>query len=87
VFQYGAGDKRSFIGIRPRVIGPAQPVLEHTVREGERHDRLASHYYNDPRLWWRILDANPDVLYAGDLETREPSEPLLIPRAVEPGTR
>lgn len=86
-FQYNAGDRRSFSGIRPRALSPAQPVLEHTVRDGERHDLLAAHYYEDSRLWWRILDANPDVLYAGDLATRDAADPVLIPRATEPGTR
>lgn len=87
LFQYSAGDRRAFNGIRPRPIGPATPVLEHTVSEGERHDLLAMHYYNEQKLWWRILDANPDVLYAGDLADRDASDPLLIPPAVEPGTR
>ena len=74
-----------FRGLRPRAIGPAKPVIEHALREGERHDALAVLYYNEPRLWWRILDANPDVLYAGDLTERAAGETLLIPRAAEPG--
>jgi hypothetical protein len=74
-----------FRGLRPRAIGPAKPVIEHALREGERHDALAVLYYNEPRLWWRILDANPDVLYAGDLIERAAGETLLIPRAAEPG--
>lgn len=85
LFQHSANDPHPFQGIRPRAIAPARPVLEHTLREGERHDWLAVHFYNEQRLWWRILDANPDVLYAGDLEQRVASDPLLIPRAVEPG--
>jgi hypothetical protein len=76
-----------FRGIRPRAIGAARAVLEHYLRVGERHDLLASHYYNEQRLWWRILDANPDVLNAGDLEARDPADPLLVPRAREPGAR
>ena len=86
-FQFSATDPQPFRGLRPRAIGPARPVLEHTLRDGERHDWLASHYYNEQRLWWRILDANPDVLYAGDLARRDASDPLLVPRAAEPGTR
>jgi len=43
---------------------------------------LARHYYNDDRLWWRILDANPDILHAGDLCVAERlGETILIPRA------
>lgn len=87
LFQAAATDPRPFRGIRARVIGPARGVLEHSLRTGERPDWLAAHYYNEQRLWWRILDANPDVLYAGDLADRDPADPLLIPRPVEPGTR
>jgi len=76
-----------FRGIRPRPIGAARPVLEHYLRTGERPDLFAAHYYNDPQLWWRILDANPDVLCAGDLAERDPADPLLIPSAREPGSR
>src|SRR5262245_37580371 len=79
-----------FRGIRARAIGPAQPVLEHYPRIGERHDLLAAHYYNEPRLWWRILDANPGVLSAGEVGERgatDPSDPLLVPAAREPGAR
>ncbi|MEK6210032.1 MAG: hypothetical protein AABM64_06620 [Pseudomonadota bacterium] len=86
-FRTEPTDPRPFRGIRPRAIGPARGVLEHSLREGERHDWLAAHYYNEQRLWWRILDANPDVLYAGDLARRDAADPLLIPRPVEPGTR
>jgi hypothetical protein len=53
--------------LRPRDIGPAPGVIEHTVTTGERMDLLADHYYNDPRQWWLILDANPDVVCASDV--------------------
>ncbi|MFL6201379.1 MAG: LysM peptidoglycan-binding domain-containing protein [Thermoanaerobaculia bacterium] len=86
-----------FPGVRPREIAPAPAVLEHTVQAGDRLDRLARHYYNDDRLWWRIVDANPEVFYGGDL-LREKADalpvangtltlermvgrPILIPRA------
>lgn len=57
-----------FKGVRPRVIGAATPVLEHVLQPGERLDALGQHYFNDPYLWHRILDANPDVLCAAQLE-------------------
>lgn len=65
---FAAGDVggEPFPGVRPRRIGPAEGVIEHTVRAGDRLDLLARHYYNDGRLWWRILDANPELLYGGD---------------------
>lgn len=84
-FEQDGTEAGAFRGLRPRAIGPAKAVIEHTLREGERHDALAVLYYNEPRLWWRILDANPDVLYAGDLTERAPGDTLLIPRAAEPG--
>jgi nucleoid-associated protein YgaU len=71
-------------GTRPRVIGPAVGVLEHVIRAGERLDLLARHYYGDPRLWWRILDANPDLLSGVELSLRERvGETILIPKAKE----
>ncbi|HEX5687850.1 MAG TPA: hypothetical protein VFY73_27865 [Ideonella sp.] len=57
-----------FKGVRPRWIGPATGVLEHGLQPGERLDWLATHYFNDSRLWWRIVDANSDLLCALELE-------------------
>jgi len=59
----GAG----FEGVRPRAIAPAQGVVEHVVAADERLDLLARHYYDDERLWWRIVDANPGFLFGPDL--------------------
>ena len=55
--------------LRPRDVGLAVGVIEHTIATGERMDLLAGHYYNDPRQWWLILDANPDAVCAGDIES------------------
>lgn len=54
-----------FAGIRPRVLGPATGVVEHAVQTGDRLDRLARHYYNNDRAWWRIVDANPEFVFSG----------------------
>ena len=69
-----------FEGVRPRVIAAATGVIEHTVQQGDRLDLLAKHYYNDDRLWWRIVDANPEILHGADA-TAEAKEGrvLLIP--------
>ncbi|OIO71893.1 MAG: hypothetical protein AUJ57_06515 [Zetaproteobacteria bacterium CG1_02_53_45] len=73
-----------FAGVRPREIGAATAVIEHTLQAGDRLDLLARHYYNNDRLWWRILDANPDILYAGDLSIPDRvGETILIPRVRE----
>jgi len=73
-----------FRGVRPREIGPAPGVVEHVVKAGDRLDLLARHYFNDPRLWWRIVDANPAFLCGGDVTLREmEGQVILIPRASE----
>ena len=66
-FSAPDGGEVPFRGLRPRSIGPATGLVEHTLREGDRLDHLARHYYNDDRLWWRILDANPQIVFGGGL--------------------
>ncbi|MDQ6965565.1 MAG: hypothetical protein Q9M23_01425 [Mariprofundaceae bacterium] len=73
-----------FPGVRPRAIGAATGVIEHVVKAGDRLDFLARHYYNNDRLWWRILDANPDIVHGGDLMIADrEGEVILIPRSRE----
>lgn len=75
-----------FGGFRPRTIGRASGVLEHTIKAEDRLDLLALYYYVDNRKWWRILDANPDIVFGADLAQPEAvGETALIPRASEPG--
>lgn len=80
-----APDERGLVrckGTRPREIGPALGVIEHVIREGDRLDLLAGHYYNDARLWWRILDANPDLQCGADISLPgRIGEIILIPKA------
>jgi hypothetical protein len=80
-FAPTADGEPPFLGTRPRDIGVPDGILEHTVQAGQRLDLLALHYYNDDRKWWRILDANPSLVNAGDL-TLEAFTGLviLIPR-------
>lgn len=71
-------------GVRPRPIGPAPGVLEHLVKEGDRLDLLARHYYNDTRLWWRIIDANPDLVGGVEISLADRvGDMILIPKAQE----
>ena len=74
-FQPGEDGRLPFRGIRARVIEPARPVLEHHLRVGERHDLLSANYYNEARLWWRILDANPPALNPRTAPAGEPGRP------------
>lgn len=73
-----------FDGIRPSEIDPATGVIQHTIKAGDRLDLLARHYYNDDRLWWRIVDANPEFLYGGDVVLEEmEGRMILIPKVRE----
>jgi hypothetical protein len=42
----------------PEVTG----IFLHTIEDGDRLDHLANKYYNQPRKWWRICDANPEFM-------------------------
>lgn len=83
----GANSKAPvFGGIRPRKIRPAAGVIEYKVNEGDRLDLLSLHFYSNPRRWWRILDANPQIMFGADLMLNAYiGETILIPRSVEPG--
>lgn len=43
---------------QPEVTG----TFLHTIADGDRLDHLAYKYYNQPRKWWRICDANPEIM-------------------------
>jgi nucleoid-associated protein YgaU len=55
-----------------------ETALTYQVRAGDRLDALAFKFYRDPRKWWLIADANPDVLTLEQL--LEPGRLLRIPR-------
>jgi nucleoid-associated protein YgaU len=81
-FEPTPAEETIFKGISPRQIDPAVGVIEHVVTTGERLDLLAGHYYNHPRLWWRIVDANPDILFGGDMFLEHMvGQAILIPKA------
>jgi nucleoid-associated protein YgaU len=70
-------------GTTPRVLGlrpvPRTPgALTYSVLEGERLDQLANRFYSDPRKYWLILDANPDVL--NPFELLQHGRAIRIPR-------
>ena len=85
---FSGSDNRQipFPGTRAREIQRTEGVIEHTIGAGERLDLLALHYYNNPRKWWRILDANPFIFNAGDvvLDQYEGST-IVIPPASDTG--
>jgi hypothetical protein len=55
-----SGEKVAYL--RRRILPLPDSLAElsrHTVRQGERLDRVAAAELNDPELFWRLLDANP----------------------------
>ena len=43
---------------RPRVMFRMDDSTVHEFIEGDRLDAIAKQVYNDPQLWWVILEAN-----------------------------
>ena len=87
-FEFDRDVNFHFRGLRARDIGRAEGVLEHTTSSDERLDLVGLRYFNDTRRWWKVLDANPLILYGGDLFQRDTEGLLiLIPRSHEPGER
>lgn len=83
-FDIPADQEEAFQVVRPRSIRPAAGVIEHVIRAGDRLDLLAGHYYNDSRLWWRIVDANRDFLCGADMLLDQMlGQTILIPKARE----
>ncbi len=86
LFAGDNGKEPVFGGIRPRKIGSAAGVLEYTVKEGDRLDLLSLHFYDNTRRWWRILDANPQIIFGADMMLKDYiGETILIPRSAESG--
>jgi len=75
-----------FEGVRARVISPATGILEYIIKQGDRLDLLALYFYNDSSKWWRLLDANPDIMFAADLTLEEHlGRTIQVPRLNEKG--
>ncbi len=83
-FSPGVDSQVLFSGLRSRQIGDAAGVVEHEVVASDRLDQLARHYYNDDRLWWRIVDANPQFYFGPEmLGDAMAGRVILIPKAKE----
>jgi hypothetical protein len=55
-----------------RLLPQVSGTFRHTVEEVDRLDHLAFKYYQQPRKWWLISDANPEVMSPQTLLGREP---------------
>lgn len=64
------------------VIAMSEPAvttfdyIEHTYSGDETIENLAYLYLGDPRLWWQIADANPEVI---DWSSLVPGATLRVP--------
>lgn len=76
LFTDGTGRSTSLK--RTREPAATDFAIVYMVREGDRLDRLAQRFFHDPRKWWLIADANPDVLAPDQLLV--PGRTLNIPR-------
>ena len=59
----------------PQVAG----TFRHTVEDVDRLDHLAYKYYQQPRKWWRIVDANPEFMSPQALWARNRSSRIVFP--------
>jgi len=74
------GEEGTFQGVRAREINSLDGVIEHQVTDNDRLDLLALHYFNDSSLWWRIVDANPEIIFADHMLGKEwIGRAILIP--------
>lgn len=56
---------------------PLPPTEEfHTWKQSDRLDRLAAEKLGHPRLWWKIMDANPMIQNPSDIR---PGQQIRIP--------
>ncbi|MGH9866935.1 MAG: LysM domain-containing protein [Candidatus Polarisedimenticolia bacterium] len=62
-------DGTIIVYLRRRIVPPPErfePLVEHTVMEGDRLDTITARYLGDPEQFWRVCDANaalrPDEL-------------------------
>lgn len=53
--------------------------FEHRVTDGDRLDQLADTYFDQPRTWWLICDANPAILSPRALLGHEPGVTAQFP--------
>jgi hypothetical protein len=79
-FTDGEGNRRTLKRTREPLA--TELALVYQVREGDRLDLLANQFFHDPRKWWLIADANPDVLTIEELLV--PGRLLRIPKNKTP---
>lgn len=63
---------RTLVSKTLRLSPPVSGTFRHTVEDADRLDHLAYKYYQQPQKWWRLSDANPEVLSPQALLGKEP---------------
>ena len=80
-FVFDTEKDNAFNGYRTRDFISPVGVIEHTVKQGDRLDLLALYYYNNDRMWWRIVDANPQFIYSGNMINKNMiGDVIVIPK-------
>ncbi len=68
-----------------RLLPDVRGTFQHTVADGDRLDHLAFRYYQQPRKWWRICDANPAFFFPMDLLGGSSVRTVRVPVSVPAG--
>jgi len=63
------------VRLTPEVDG----TFLHVVEDVDRLDHLAFKYYDQPRDWWHIADANPDFFWPPAMIGDDPRRTILVP--------
>jgi hypothetical protein len=62
-----------------RLLPAVSGTFLHTVEGVDRLEHLAFKYYQQPRSWWRICDANPEFMAPQALLGKEPIVTVRFP--------
>jgi hypothetical protein len=73
---------RIVAGVDIRLLPPTTGTFRHTVDAGDRLDHLAAAFYGRPTQYWRICDANPEVLSPLELLDDDPVITTRLPVTV-----
>lgn len=75
------GAEHTTIPMRQAVDLTRGDHFEHLLAVTESMESIASRYYSDSQLWWRVADANP---LRFPLDT-QPGDLVAVPSAIEVG--
>ena len=86
-FEWDDPSSAPFRGLMPRTVRRHTAFIEYELKVGDRLDVLAQDFYDDPRLWWVIAEANAEVLLPADLVYAAAPDPRTMLARVKAGTR